>query len=82
MSFTAASGAQSNLMSANSIVFIIDGCGLGTRLEHQLRPTSPSLCSQDGRLQKGDRILAVNGETFTNLTRERALTILTQLKIK
>lgn len=38
--------------------------------------------ANDGRLQKGDRILAVNGESFANLTRERALTILTQLKIR
>lgn len=38
--------------------------------------------TQDGRLQKGDRILAVNGESFTNLTREKALTILTQLKLR
>ena len=43
---------------------------------------TPHTHTQDGRLQKGDRILAVNGESFTNLTREKALTILTQLKLR
>ena len=43
---------------------------------------TPYTHTQDGRLQKGDRILAVNGESFTNLTREKALTILTQLKLR
>ena len=52
-------------------------------LEHITHPhTHTCTCTQDGRLQKGDRILAVNGETFTNLTRERALTILTQFKLR
>lgn len=38
------------------------------------------LIVQDGRLQVGDRILTVNGESLSNITQERALTILTQLK--
>ena len=37
---------------------------------------------QNGKLKKGDRILTVNGESFVNVAREKALTKLTQLKIK
>jgi hypothetical protein len=36
--------------------------------------------AKDGRLQVSDHILSVNGESFSNITHERALTILTQLK--
>ena len=35
---------------------------------------------QDGRLLVGDRIISVNGESFSGISRERALTILTQMK--
>lgn len=37
---------------------------------------------QDGTLRPGDRLVSVNGESMEGITKEHALRILTQLKLK
>ena len=38
--------------------------------------------AQDGRIRKGDRIIAINDEPFTDVTYEQARSILLRLKLQ